>query len=380
MEMLEKDPANRPASAAAVAGSIAAIERQGQVDAAVIADAERSEAPTPQRTSTDKPPAQKRDRAGMLSPLGWTLLAGGAVGVLFALTCILVLMRSGADGKTVSTNNPPEGVDPKQEVVKVLGKEISNSIGMKLVRIPAGKFWMGSPTDEEGRGKDEEQHEVEITKDFYLGVHEVTQKQFKIVMGKNPSWFSADAMGKDKVKGMDTDDFPVESVSYADAVEFCRKLSDLPAEKRAGRKYRLPSEAEWEYSCRGGASPRAIHFGSSLSSKQANFDGNYPYGAAEKGPYLERTEKVGSYAKNGFGLFDMHGNVAEWCSDFYDKDYYGKSQRYDPQGPASGSLRVIRGGSRFSHGQCCRSAYRYCYDPDRCYNDLGFRAAQVPSE
>jgi formylglycine-generating enzyme required for sulfatase activity len=272
---------------------------------------------------------------------------------------------------------------------------------MKLVRIPAGTFQMGSTREEQDEAiADSEKitgskasdtlrgfyrsegprHEVEITKAFYLGMHEVTQAQYRRVMSKNPSWFSADGGGKDKVKGMDTDDFPVERVSWEEAVEFCKKLSALPAEKRANRAYRLPSEAEWEYSCRGGApSSTPFHFGNSLSSKQANFDGNYPYGGARKGDYLERTCKVGQYAKNGFGLHDMHGNVYEWCSDWYGADYYGNSPRRDPLGPSEGSGRVIRGGGWSNSGRYCRSADRSGSAPG-IRGDLGFRVAQVPSE
>jgi formylglycine-generating enzyme required for sulfatase activity len=305
----------------------------------------------------------------------------------------------------------------KAEVVKEAAREITNSIGMKLVRIPAGTFQMGSSKEEQDAAtanfeqadgskasgairaqsrSEGPRHEVEITKAFYLGLYEVTQKQFKTVMGFNPSYFSADgegkageehkytkpAGGKDKVKGMSTDDFPVEQVSYEDAVAFCKKLSELPAEKRVKRTYRLPTEAEWEYACRGGASSSTpFHFGNSLSSTQANFDGRYPYGGAEKGDYLERTCKVGSYKKNGFGLYDMHGNVHEWCSDWYGLDYYGKSPRRDPQGPAEGSYRVFRGGSwDRDGGQSCRSACRGRGEPTDRYFILGFRVAQVPSE
>jgi formylglycine-generating enzyme required for sulfatase activity len=290
----------------------------------------------------------------------------------------------------------------KAEVVKEGAKEISNSIGMKLVRIPPSTFQMGSTKEEQDAAiadyekiagskasettvawyrSEGPRHEVEITRAFYMGMHEVTQAQYRRVMGSNPSWFSAAGRGKDQVKGMDTDDFPVENVSYEGALMFCKKLSELPAEQRAKRKYRLPTEAEWEYSCRGGASSSSpFHFGSSLSSTQANFDGNYPYGGADKDVYLKRTCKVGEHAKNRFGLHDMHGNVWEWCSDWYGADYYGKSPRLDPKGPSEGSGRVIRGGGWSDDGQRCRSADRGRNAPTLRYYYLGFRVAQVPSD
>jgi formylglycine-generating enzyme required for sulfatase activity len=248
-----------------------------------------------------------------------------------------------------------------------LEEKITNSIDMELVLIRADKFKMGSTREEQDAAiKDYEKfakqkandaivswyrsegprHEVEITKPFYLGVYEVTQKQYREIMGKNPSWFSSAGGGKDKVKGIDTDDFPVESVSWEDAQDFLKKLSARAGERKKGLKYRLPTEAEWEYACRAGRSGKTFHYGNSLDSTQANFDGNYPYGGADKSPYLKRPCKVGSYKANAFGLHDMHGNVWEWCSDWFDKDYYGTSRKADPKGPyGPGSYRVVRGGS-----------------------------------
>ena len=179
---------------------------------------------------------------------------------------------------------------------------------------------------------------------------------------------------------MDTRRSPVEQVSWEDAQTFLKKLSERPEEVKAGRKYRLPTEAEWEYACRGGASsPSPFHFGASLSSRQANFNGNYPYGGAAKGDYLECPCPVGSYQPNGFGLYDMHGNVWEWCADWYGKDYYATSPAKDPSGPAGGSVRVSRGGCWCDFGQVCRSAYRAGFTPAHRGSNLGFRVALVPS-
>jgi formylglycine-generating enzyme required for sulfatase activity len=273
---------------------------------------------------------------------------------------------------------------PHEDQSKKPPREIENSIGMKLVLIPAGRFCMGSPKDEKGRNQDEEQRQVEISKAFHLGIHEVTQKQFEKVMGFNPSYFSALASGrtgasyedwsrpgsgKDKVKGLvSTSAFPVENVSWYEAIEFCKKLSALPAEQEAGRTYRLPSEAEWEYACRGGASSyQVFHLGNNLASDQANFRGTMPYGGAAKGPWLERTCKVGSYQPNAFGLYDMHGNVWEWCVDSY--EYEGNP-----------GFRVRRGGSWGEGAEQCRSAIRLRRAPDDHRWNLGFRVVMVTAD
>jgi uncharacterized protein (TIGR02996 family) len=255
--------------------------------------------------------------------------------------------------------------------------QLTNSVGMLFSLIPAGTFRMGSPNGEADRQENEgPQHEVEITRPFYLGVYPITQEQYERLMGTNPSRFSSQGGGKARVKKQDTRAFPVESVSWDDAIDYCRKLSEWPEEKRLGRVYRLPTEAEWEYACRGGASSSTpFHFGNSLSSTQANFNGNHPYGGAAAGPNLRRTTAVGSYPANGFGLYDMHGNVWEWCADWFDANYYATSPRKDPQGPQAGEGRVLRGGSRSYYGRDCRSACRNRLAPGLRVNHLGFRVA-----
>jgi formylglycine-generating enzyme required for sulfatase activity len=279
--------------------------------------------------------------------------------MLLAVLLVAWLLFGGRGG-TGKDRAPPPG--PAKQVV--------NSIGMKLALIPAGKFLMGSPRDEKGRDDEEEQHEVEISRPFYMGIHEVTQGQYEQVMGKNPALFKGNG-GRP--------DHPVENVSWQDANDFCDKLSALGKERAAQRVYRLPTEAEWEYACRGGArNPTAFHFGNSLSSTQANFNGNFPYGDAPKGPYLQRTSTVGSYQPNGFGLFDMHGNVREWCADRYDEDYYRNSPKKDPQGPENDRRRVVRGGSWGDLGRYCRAAGRNWYDPADRVDDVGFRVVCVP--
>jgi formylglycine-generating enzyme required for sulfatase activity len=242
-------------------------------------------------------------------------------------------------------------------------RNVVNSIGMKLVRIPKGKFKMGAPRDDIGaQPSSRPQHEVEITRPFYLGVYEVTQAQYKKVMGTNPSAFAAGGRNQHLVARMNTDDFPVDNVSLSDAIRFCAKLSALPAEKGARRKYRLPTEAEWEYACRAGTTT-AFHCGATLSTKEANIAGP-----------LRRTCKVGSYKPNAFGLYDMHGNVWEWCADWYADDYYAKSPKKDPYCKTPVRYRMSRGGSWYTHDSLCRSAYRGFGAPVGTHQD-GFRAA-----
>jgi formylglycine-generating enzyme required for sulfatase activity len=214
---------------------------------------------------------------------------------------------------------------------------ITNSLGMKMLWCPPGEFLMGSPEE------DLPQVQVQISKGFWMARTPVTQGQWEALMGNNPSHF----------KG--SKDLPVEMVSWDDAVEFCDKLNaqeSLPS----GYRYALPTEAQWEYACRAGTTT-PFHFGSTRN-------GNYPYGTEIKGPYLERTSVVGSYPPNAWGLYDMHGNVWEWCEDMYD---------------ASGSHRVVRGGSWDVVAAYCTAGVRNEITLDwRCV-DVGFRVTSVPA-
>jgi formylglycine-generating enzyme required for sulfatase activity len=240
---------------------------------------------------------------------------------------------------------------------------------MTLRLIPAGRFIIGSPPWEEHHSSDEgPQHEVNVKKPFYVGIYPVTQREFEAVMGRNPSSFT-------RAKGGGPD-HPVTGVSWEDAVEFCTKLSRLPAEKEAGRLYQLPTEAEWEYACRAGTST-PFSFGESLSAKQGNFNGGFPYGKARTGPFVGRTTPVGSYPANGFGLYDMHGNVWEWCNGYYyDEEHYRTApKREDGEGPGGGDPdpRVIRGGCWNSKGWKCRCADRYRVTAGGGYANMGLR-------
>ncbi len=250
--------------------------------------------------------------------------------------------------------------------------ELVNSIGMKLARIKAGSFQMGSPVGETSRQTDEVVHDVEIGNDFYLGAFEVTQAEYSKIMGREESHFSKNGTGRFQVAGKNTQRFPAERVSRDDALEFCKRLSELPQEKNAKRVYRLPTEAEWEYASRAGTNG-IFGLGDSLTSSQANFNGNSPYGDGWKGPFLNRPTEVGSYKPNDWGLYDMHANVWEWCSDPYQADYYQASVSKDPIGPSSGRLGVIRGGSWISAGSTCRSGNRHFYQPESRNGLIGFR-------
>ena len=247
-----------------------------------------------------------------------------------------------------------------------------NSLGMEFALIPAGTFLMGSPETEATRKRDEgPQRPITISRPFYLGVYAVTQEQYQAVMGANPSQFTAETGGGPA--------HPVETVNWEEAVEFCRRLSQWPAEERNGRVYRLPTEAEWEYACRAGTTT-AFHYGPALSSREANLHGGQPY-FAPPGPHLERTTPVGSYAPNAFGLYDLHGNVWEWCQDWYSDTYLADVAAVDPVGPTDGTHRVQRGGCWNAYGECCRAAYRSSNDPPtRQMNCVGFRVALTVNE
>jgi formylglycine-generating enzyme required for sulfatase activity len=238
--------------------------------------------------------------------------------------------------------------EPKSSPASVT-LDLGNSVTMKLVLIRAGKFMMGSPDSEQGR-KDNEgpQHEVIITKPFYMGVTEVTQAQYEAVMVTNPSKFRGPTN-------------PVDSVIWAEAVEFCRRLS-----KRTRKTFRLPTEAEWEYACRAGSKTR-FSFGDSESAL-----GYYAWFASNGG---RMTKPVGQKKPNAWGLYDMHGNVWEWCMDWHGP--YSSGSSTDPQGAASGSLRVVRGGmwgnGTIGYLRCaCRG------DPANRGDNNGFRCAMTP--
>ena len=232
-------------------------------------------------------------------------------------------------------------------------KTFTNSIGMKFVWIPPGTFMMGSPKAEKERQDNEIQHKVTLTKGFYMGVYTVTQEQYETVMGKNPSNFRGEK------------NLPVEKVSWGDCQEFIKKLRE-----KDKKVYRLPSEAEWEFACRAGTTT-PFHFGETISTDQANYNGNFTYGNGKKGVVRGKPTPVSTFPANAWGLHDMHGNLWEWCQDWYGD--YPQNDVVDPQGPDAGQYRVLRGGSWLLDPGNCRSAHRHRNGPGNRFGYCGCR-------
>ncbi len=251
-------------------------------------------------------------------------------------------------------------------------KEITNTIGMKLVLIPSGEFLMGSPdSDKDARDNEKPQHHVQITRPFYLGIHEVTQGQYRAVTGENPPRFKGSS-----------DDLPVNWVSWNEAIAFCDKLSKRDGmkpyhhfggsvQRLGGEAYRLPTEAEWEYACRAGSTTR-YNFGDDAVSLNEF--------AWVRGNSGGRSHPVGQKRPNAWGLYDMHGNLWEWCEDWYDEMYYQHSPGADPLGPSRAASRVFRGECWLDPPPACRSAFRVGLAPGMRANYLGFRVARLRRE
>jgi len=276
-----------------------------------------------------------------------------------------------------------------------VARQFYNELLPEFVKIKGGTFSMGSPEDEINRSTDEIQHDVKIN-DFYMAKHTVTLGQFEIFMLESSYRTDADKDGgsylwngkewKKKsgvnwrcdAKGEVQKDkrHPVIHASWNDACEYGKWLS-----QKYHATFRLPTEAEWEYACRAGTGT-PFNTGENLTTDQANYDGNYPYKNFPKGQYLQKTTPVGSHPPNAWGLYDMHGNVWEWCGDWYDEKYYAACNQQgivtNPTGPGTGSYRVIRGGSWLSEAQYCRAASRNSHRPGNRDVSIGFRLVFVP--
>ncbi|MCL2764780.1 MAG: formylglycine-generating enzyme family protein [Treponema sp.] len=278
--------------------------------------------------------------------------------------------------------------------------------GISMVWIPAGTFTMGSPETEPNRSSNETQYQVTLLNGFYMGKYAVTQEQYEAVMGTNPSLFTT-ANGNPPLSGDTQGRRPVEMVNWYHAIAFCNRLSLLegltpvysiegidntdedawlhsavPTVTNAiwnavtadwdASGYRLPTEAQWEYACRAGTTT-AFNWGTNqITSDQANFFASGDlYNGSPLGVYRGATTEVGRFTANAWGLYDMHGNVREWCWDWYGT--YPSGSVSDPEGAVSGSLRVIRGGSWSHYGRFLRSASRIFDNPWVRYVDVGFR-------
>ncbi|QEL20957.1 bifunctional serine/threonine-protein kinase/formylglycine-generating enzyme family protein [Limnoglobus roseus] len=251
--------------------------------------------------------------------------------------------------------------------------EYTNPLGMKLVLVPPGKFLMGSPDSERGRGFDEGPvGEVTLENAYYIGATEVTNGQFQQLMGKSPARTAV------RIRG--ATDYPVETVTWAEAVEFCKKLTERDRTKRRGWAYRLPTEAEWEYACRAGTTTAYPSGDQLLPAQGETFD---PLGKDDPPPDDPNAKspgqpsKVGQAKANAFNLLDCPGNVAEWCSDFYARSYPA-GPRVNPTGPATGDVRAVRGGAFDSPAARCRSAARAGHPPDTREPSIGFRVVLAP--
>ena len=259
--------------------------------------------------------------------------------------------------QVVTVNKFGEIIQRQPRIARYFTEDLGNGVKLEMAAIPGGTFMMGSPENEAKRRDSENpQHQVTVP-GFFMGKYPVTQAQYQAIMGNNPSLF----------KGSNR---PVECVSWDNAVAFCEKLSQI-----TGKTYRLPSEAEWEYACRAGTTT-PFHFGETITTDLANYNGNYTYGQEPKGVYRRETTEVGSFGvANNFGLYDMHGNVWEWCQDNWHSNYEGA--------PIDGSAwlgiekntntRLLRGGSWYHAPAYCRSAYRIFLNLDSDINFIGFR-------
>lgn len=330
--------------------------------------------------------------------------------ITLALSLVVVLGTAGllygrhltkSDGTTTDGENTlqpgisagllgPDTIDETDDSAEPITPDASTVQGQQvndqLLLIAGGTFSMGSPSTERQRQADEQQHSVTVS-DFYLDPYEVTQADYESIMGENPSYFQGD-------------DLPVDSVTWYDAVAYCNKLSEsrglTPVYMingtsvtwdRSANGYRLPTEAEWEYAARAGTTT-IFYDGNQITSDNANFEGSYPYLIEEN--YVTRrdpsvvtsrnrgtTIAVNSLTPNSFGLYNMYGNVSEWCFDYYGQ--YSTTQTTDPVGPSSGSLRINRGGGYNDFAKQLRSAYRSATTPDTTEQNLGFRVARNAS-
>lgn len=292
---------------------------------------------------------------------------------------IAIIIVGVISGLIYVMNKQDENGNETNNLVSTNNAELTND----LILINGGTYLMGSPETEMQRETDEVQHEVTVS-DFYIGRYEVTQKEYEEVMGENPSNFEGENL-------------PVENVTWYEAIEYCNKLSEkegltpvytIDGENvswdRSANGYRLPTEAEWEYAARAGTTS-TFNTENSISDEEANYYGHYPYGIEENyftqenletepGQYRQTTVEVDSFSPNKWGLYNIHGNVAEWCFDYYGA--YDLENTDNPSGPTTGTLRVNRGGGWNDYAKHLRCAYRASTTPDQKMSNIGFRVVR----
>ncbi|MEH2315156.1 MAG: SUMF1/EgtB/PvdO family nonheme iron enzyme [Nostoc sp.] len=261
--------------------------------------------------------------------------------------------------EVVTVNVKGNITNRRNEEAKYFEENLGNGVTLEMVQIPGGTFMMGSPLEEAKRRHNESPlHQVTVPK-FFMGKYAVTQAQYQAIMGSNPSNFKGEKR-------------PVEKVSCHNAVKFCQKLS-----QKTGKTYRLPSEAEWEYACRAGTKT-PFYFGETITTDLVNYNGNYPYGSAPKGEYREQTTDVGKFPPNSFGLYDMHGNILEWCLNVYNNNYQDLESYLNALLTGiNDDQSVRRGGSWYLNARYCRSAARPWIARAFRLNDVGFRVVAV---
>lgn len=318
----------------------------------------------------DKRPKNTRELAELLGQVGVDKPASGDTdgSKLLPLKGHSAVMKSALDQAIAASKAAVPVIATAVPGFGGLPRVVTNSAGMTFTLIPPGRFQMGSPDGEPGRRNHEGPvHPVAVRKPFYLGIYPVTQAQFERVTGRTPSAFNKGHGGGP--------DHPVEQVSWDDAARFCELLGRLPDEVGNERAYRLPTEAEWEYACRGGTST-AFNCGDKLTARDAHFA---TPGAFGKSGGSGHTAAVGKLPANPFGLYDMHGNVQEWVNDWFDEYYYHDSPPDNPTGPEQGTMRVVRGGCWTAFSSDCRSAARRGHPPAAPNNTIGFRVVLVVS-
>ena len=283
--------------------------------------------------------------------------------------------------EVVKVNSSGSIVNRRQESARQKIEDLGDGTELEMVYIPGGTFMMGSPENEEERNDNEgPQHNVTVSP-FFMGKYPVTQGQWRAIasqtnlkvkldLNPEPSYF------KESYQDIDRWQRPVEQVKWTEAVEFCERLSKL-----TGKDYRLPSESEWEYACRAGTTT-PFYFGETITPELVNYHGNSTYGNSPKGEYRKETTPVGQFPPNAFGLYDMHGNVFEWCQDVYHENYNEAptdGSAWEIEGDSDSNKRVARGGSWYFNARMCRSAYRYIsFSVELAYFNFGFRLVSFP--